>query len=259
MNIQQFYQQSAQVSLNASLVAFIPSIALLFYAYFIAQNFQLSILVIPFLIYSFFCYQKFLINKNRAKEVKLSLLNNEPSRGKIFEKKLLITFMPAPSLRMIFFTPNGMKAGEIRDESFLFIRWFFPNFIDKLLVKKYVLYDDLDRPIAFYRDLKDRILISSSNHQEMAVIYKTKNGNKKEFFFETMSILVNNNSLQDYSFFTPNGTELAKVQTGWMPLEWGQRFVDPNTPILSMKEDLSESESIQLFSLFITLYKYVNH
>ncbi|WP_394231639.1 hypothetical protein [Niallia oryzisoli] len=259
MNIQQFYQQSAAASLNASLAAFIPSIALLIYAIFISKTYHLLLLVIPFLIYSFFCYQKFLLYQKRAKTVKLSIPRVELSSKNLFDRELLLTFLPAPSLRLLFFTPTGMKAGEIRDQSFLLIRWFLPNFIDRLFTKKYGLYDFQDEPIVFYHDLKDRIIITSPVNQELAVIYKAKNGKNKEYFFETKSIVVKQSSLQDYSFHSSEGVLLANIQTGWMPLEWGERFVHTNTPILTIDEKLTDIEILQLFSLFISMYKYGNH
>lgn len=259
MNIQQYYQQSAAASLNASLAALIPSILLLIYAFFISQTYQLCLLAIPFLIYSFFCYQRFLLNQNRAKAVKFSTTSFVPSRTHLFESDLLITFMPAPSLRLLLFTPNGMKVGEIRDQSFFKLRWLIPNLIEKHMMKKYVLYDYNDEPIVYYRDLKDRIKIISPNNQEIADIFKGIRGKEKEFFLETRSLFIKNSSLQDYSFHSSDGTQLARIQTGWMPLEWGERFVQANTPILSMSEELSEREKIQLFALLISLYQYVDH
>ena len=138
MNIQQYYEQAAMASLNAALVAFIPSILLVIYAVFITQAYYLVVLLAPFLIYSFFCYQKFLLDKNRAKAVKFpSDTEITTIENLLDQNELLVTFMPAPSLRLLLFTPNGMKVGEIRDQSFSLIRWFLPSFMDQLFVKKY--------------------------------------------------------------------------------------------------------------------------
>src|SRR3954451_20955568 len=107
MNIQQYYEQAAMASLNAALVAFIPSIFLLIYAVFITQAYHLVLLSAPFLIYSFFCYQKFLLDKNRAKAVKLPSDIKTNSIENLFDQtELLVTFMPAPSLRLLLFTPS---------------------------------------------------------------------------------------------------------------------------------------------------------
>ncbi|WP_071394522.1 hypothetical protein [Bacillus tuaregi] len=258
MNIQQYYQQSAAVSLNAGLAAFIPSIVILIYVFFISHFYQLIILVSPFLIYSFFCYQKYLLNQKRAKAVKWSSTSLESSDQNLFAGKLLFAFLPAPSLRLLLFTPNGKKAGEIRDQSFSWIKWFTPNFLDRLFVNKYILIDDSDQPIAFFRDLKDRIeIISPAN--EKVVVFKLNGGKKKEYCLENKRITIKNSSLQDYYFLLPDETILAEIQTGWMPIEWGDRFVDSNTPILTMKGDWSEREIVQLFSLLVCLYKFRNH
>ena len=66
MNIQQYYEQSAMASLNGSLVAFIPTIVLVIFV-FVTHTYHLLLLLLPFLIYSFFCYQKFLLNQRAQK------------------------------------------------------------------------------------------------------------------------------------------------------------------------------------------------
>lgn len=260
MNIQQYYEQAAMASLNAALVAFIPSILLLIYAVFIVQAYYLILLSAPFLIYSFFCYQKFLLNKNRANAVKFPSDIKTISIENLFDQtELLMTLMPAPSLRLLLFAPNGMKVGEIRDQSFSIIRWFLPSFMDRLFVKKYSLYNHEDQPVAFYYDFRDRLEIEIPDEEGRVILYKSSNGKKKEFVFENRSITIENKSLQDFSFLTSDGKKIAQIQTGWMPLEWGERFLNLNTPILRLDEYGSSKDKLQLFSLLISIYAYADH
>ena len=195
MNIQQYYEQSATASLNGSLVAFIPSIILLIYA--VVYTYILVILLLlPFLIYSFFCYQKFLLNQKRSKAVNLSSLAEDPiARDLLTEKQLLVTFLPAPSLRLLLFAANGIKVGEIRDQSFSPIRWFLPYFIDRLFVKKFGLYDQDDQPVVFYHYYKDRIELFTGTGEAMSILHKLKNGRKKAYILENNSVTIEKNSL----------------------------------------------------------------
>jgi hypothetical protein len=260
MNIQQYYEQAAMASLNAALVAFIPSIFLLVYAVFITQAYHLVLLSAPFLIYSFFCYQKFLLDKNRAKAVKLPSDIKTNSIEDLFDQtELLVTFMPAPSLRLLLFTPSGVKVGEIRDQSFSIIHWFLPSFMDRLFVKKYSLYNHEDQAIAFYHHFRDRLEIDMPDERESAILYKASKGKKKEFIFENRSLTIENKGLQDFIFLSSEGKKVAQIQTGWMPLEWGERFLNLNTPILHIDGSCSSKDKLQLFSLLISLYAYANH
>ena len=89
MNIQQYYEQSAMASLNGSLVAFIPTIVLGIFV-FVTHTYHLLLLLLPFLIYSFFCYQKFLLNQRRSKAVKLSSLSESQKPPNLFFEKQLL-------------------------------------------------------------------------------------------------------------------------------------------------------------------------
>jgi hypothetical protein len=260
MNIQQYYEQAAIVSLNAALVAFIPSILLLIYAVCITQAYYLTLLAAPFLIYSFFCYQKFLLNQNRAKAVKLpSEIKRDPTENLFDQTELLAVFLPAPSLRLLLFTPNGLKVGEIKDQSFNIIRWFLPYFMDRLFRRKYSLYNHEDQLIAFYHNFRDRLEIEIANEKESTILSKSSKGKKREFVFENRSIMIENKGSQDFSFVLGDGEKIAHIQTGWMPLEWGERFLNLNTPVLHLDEDCSSKDKIQLFSLLIDLYAYRDH
>ena len=83
MNIQQYYEQAATVSLNGSLVAFIPTLALVIFA-FVTHTYHLVLLILPFLIYSFFCYQKFLLNQKYSKAVNLLTLSEDQKASNLF-------------------------------------------------------------------------------------------------------------------------------------------------------------------------------
>lgn len=260
MNIRQFYEQSAAASLNAGLAAFIPPILLLFYSVVITRNFQLLILVVPFLIYSLYCYQVFLLNKNRAKSIQIET-KEEPLISTLQEETtLLFTFLPAPSLRMLFFNPAGIKVGEIRDRSFFMARWFLPYFLDRLFSRKFVLYDQKDKPMIYFQQMKDQIEINLPEGEHVSTVYRLNKGKGKEYLFDNLSIQILKKGIPPaYTFITPEKKVFGQIQSGLMPVEWGKRFVNPNTPILTFSPHVSDKDRVQLLALLIGIYMYRDH
>lgn len=261
MNIEQYYEQSATASLNASLVAFIPPTLLLIYSVVITDIYQLLLLEIPFLIYSFYCYQLFLLEKKRAQSVNAaSIANEQKGQSPLSESALLLLFLPAPSLRLLLFTPGGLKAGEIRDKSFFRIRWFLPFFVDKLFTRKIGFYDAQEQALAFFHFHRDRLEIVAGDGECLMTIFKVKKGKKKEYVLKEHTVMIEKKGIPaDYSFLTYENRLIAEIKTGWMPVEWGERFVNPNTPIMRFHQHLTNEEKIQIMAIISTMYAYTNH
>jgi hypothetical protein len=259
VNIRQYYKQYANASLHGSLASLIPAVLLLIYSIFIVQQYQLILLILPFLIYSFFSYQRFLLHYQRAKDVHFSSTLPSEEVNLLNENELMLTFLPSPSLRLLFFHHNGMKAGELRDERALIRSWFIPKFFDRFLMRKYGLYDDRDELIAYYHVVRDKIGVYSLNEGGELVLTESVQLEKHEAVFMNKNLIIKNKGLQDFLFEISGGKKVMSIQTGWMPLEWGERFVDANTPILMMDHHLSRKEKVTLFSLLIQIFAYANH
>jgi hypothetical protein len=260
MNIQQYYEQAATVSLNGSLVAFIPTLTLVIFA-FVTHTYHLVLLILPFLIYSFFCYQKFLLNQKYSKAVNLLTLPEDQQASNLFsEKQLLLTFLPAPSLRLLLFAESGIKVGEIRDYSFSPTRWILPSIMDRICVRKFGLFDQKGELIVIYHFYKDRIELSNEEGEVISKLVKIKNEKKDTFMLENLRITIKKSSLQtDINLEDADGNKVAQINTGWMPLEWGKRFVQLNTPILEFDNNCTDHDRVQLFSLLVSIYAYSNH
>ncbi len=261
MNIRQYYEQAAVISLNASLAAFIPPIFILFYSVVVTKVYQLLLLIIPFLIYSFYCYQVFLLNKNRARSIHIESFEDQLfAANPLQESSLLLHFFPAPTLRLLFFNPAGIKIGEIRDRSMFIIRWFLPFFLDRYFNRKFILYDHADKPCAHFHIYTDRMEIKTQDEVHLTTIYKLQKGKYKEFLLDSQSIqMIKSGIPADYSFITADNKLFGQIQRGIMPLEWGQRFVDPNTPILTCSGLNEEKDRLQLLAMLINIYIYADH
>lgn len=261
MNIQRYYRLKGQAFLNESLIV-------LFFAIFLLPSFLIigkMFFLLPYILMSVYFYQMYLLNEMRSEQTFYSSISSQVENFSfLFERKeLLITFLPAPSLRMCFFVPEGCFSGEIRDLYFHKIRWFLPNFLDRKFAGKYGLFDEKN-------DLYFTFRLNGRN----GMIVETKNGlpyiQLKKRMKKNEWIILNDHTEQkifvklewfvtDFKFFDEKGEWLARVRKGWMPLEWEPFINDPNTPVFSFKEGLTSQERLAIFAILIYLYQYHNH
>ncbi|MBU8878779.1 hypothetical protein BGM26_07220 [Bacillus sp. FJAT-29790] len=261
MNIQQYYEKTASISLNASMASLVPPFFLIVYGIIIAPQGKMVFIVLPFLLYSFICYQFYLINDKRAKEITENHIDDKTS---ILLKKdsVLITFMPAPSLRMLLFDPEGQLVGEIKDMKFWSIRWVMPYFLDKLFKRKYGLYDETNGLIAIFIVKNNRIEILDSEGILKSSIIQKPSQKRSEFIFQKKGkrITVERSLLfMDYRFFKGDRIKAGRLRKGLMPLEWGKRFKDANTPVMSFEQDLEGEDRVEIFAILTKLFHYTNH
>ncbi|MBR8645952.1 hypothetical protein KEH51_24445 [[Brevibacterium] frigoritolerans] len=70
--------------------------------------------------------------------------------GLLKNEHVLLTFMPAPTLRLLLFAPDGSLMGEVRDLNMKWFMWMIPNFLSMLMAKRYELVDHEGRLLAKY-------------------------------------------------------------------------------------------------------------
>lgn len=259
MNIQRFYRLKGQVFLNESLAALTS--AILFLPALI--KIEKVLFLLPFILMSLYFYQMYLLNEIR------SHISSKLGEGNSFvldKRELLITFLPAPSLRMCFFDPEGCFLGEIRDRSFQTFRWFLPYFFDRKFAKEYGLFDSKKQLLFTFRfggcnwvevkgekgepflQLKKRMKIN-----EWILLNKDSNCQKRTIYVKSERFFT------DFKIFNEHKELLARVRKGWMPIKWQQYFKDPNTPVCSFTDGLSDCEKLAIFAIMIHLYQYRNH
>lgn len=267
MNIQQYYRSIAHVALNGSLVAFMPVILILGGGMLFSVQLPLFLITLPFCLYSFICYQDYLIQNQRSLES--SVINSNENKSILNTDNLLITFMPAPSLRMLLFEPNGNLIGEVRDERFWWWRWFLPYFLDRLFPKVYGLYDHKNHRSAMYHInlRKKQVKIFTSSGSELGCFTqstKTTASFKRRgvihSFESNQTLYVEGSTIyQNLYFRNEQGNILGKVIKGWMPMEWAKPFRNANTPFITFDEDLNESDKILMISVLTEMYHYTSH
>lgn len=267
MNIQQYYRSAAMIALNGSLAAFIPVILILGGGIFFSVQLPLFLIILPFGFYSFICYQQYLIQQQRSHEATNIMTLNEDSLYTV--DNLLITFLPAPSLRMLLFAPNGNMIGEVRDKYFYWWRWFLPYFIDRLFPMEYGLYDQTGQVRAIYRiDLrKKQVKIYDSAGRGVGVLTENHKGSTSLKRTGVIRSLTNNQLIYaERSAIYPQvflrneqGKIIGKLIKGWMPLEWGKQFRDGNTPFITFEENLPETEKILTLAVLTEMFHYTSH
>jgi len=260
MNIQQFYQKSAVISLNASMAALIPPFFLIILGILILPNRVYILVIIPFLFYSFFCYQSFLLNKRRSMEVSNTIERKIPST--LWQaNEVVLAFLPAPSLRLIIFNEDGIQIGEVKDMKFQPSKWFIPTVLDKHLEKKYGIYDEFNQLTAFFLFKKKKIIIQIKDDSCKHIIIKKSLQNQTNSFFidNDKRLEIKQSSLYiDYQIYH-NKKMISRLRKGWLPLEWGRVFKDPNTPVLLIEGTLNQNDRLVIYAIMSHYLRYSDH
>lgn len=266
MNIQQYYRIAANVALNGSIAALIPIIVIVCGGIYFSVDLPLLLMAVPFCLYSFICYQYYLIQQNRSAQVKMVAVDGRTISE---ANHLFITFLPAPSLRMLLFDENGLLVGEIRDKWFWWWRWFLPYFIDRRFPCWYGIYDGQNQLMGFYQinDRRKIVKIMDRDRQVIAVFNQesqqsrtlTRKGTilprrtNEKIYIEASSVC------PDVKLRNQNGSIVGKLIKGWMPLEWGNHFRDANTPYITFSENLNKDEKIMAIGVLVEYYRYCSH
>lgn len=266
MNIQQYYRIAANTALNGSLVAFVPMILIVCVGLYFSVKLPLFLIVLPFCLYSLICYQNYLIQHDRS----IGVAEIRKNTRKLSDANdLLITFLPAPSLRMLLFDGCGTLIGEVRDKQFWWWRWFLPYFIDRLFPSWYGLYDGENQLVCSYKvnDKGKNVKIFNINH-ELVGFYNI-NCKKKPSLTRngTISSLITGEKIQvqassvyhHIQIRDEQGVIIGKLIKGWMPKEWGGVFRDANTPFITFSPEIKESEKTFMIGVLTEYFRYSNH
>lgn len=261
MDIEKYYQYTAVSSLNASLISCIPIILLTFVFIGIHSSFTYFLLILPFLFYSIASFTHYYIQKKKGRKTVEAMI---PGKVKsILETKTtVLTFLPAPSLRLGIYTGEGTKVGEIRDMKFSAIRWYLPYFLDSLYAKSYGFYNTNNELQYSFTIKKDVIEIRNKEKHPISEIKECPTSKKsvKLFYYSEKCIVMRKSmTYTDYHFEREEGAELAQIKKGWMPKNWTTRLRDSNFPLLTIDHHASDKEIIHIYAIITKIFAYTNH
>lgn len=260
MNIQQYYRLAANTYLNGSIAALVPVMIIVIPLSILSHGKEVVWTALPFILYSLVSYQSYLLNRERSLEIERSVPEEE-NLSLCSENNYLLMFMPAPSLRMLLFSPNGAILGELRDARYLRLRWFLPYFLDRFIPAEYGLYNVKNELVMKVQWKRKRANVYDSNG-DLCVKIEEQEREKYhiQISHQAFSIIVQSERLfTDIQFKNFNQETIGRVRKGWMPLEWDAFFKDANTPVLSFDHDLSEEERSIVLALLVKIYRYRNH
>ena len=263
MSIRQYYQQTAYISLNASIISaglltIVMAASLLF-----SWNIPLFLVAVPFLILVFLHYNQYILYKNKSEESAETFHRYDDKQ--LFEQNsLLISFAPAPAVKLLFFTPDGMLAGELRELSAGSYRWFIPYFADRMIKKQIGIYDAKGNLQGRLKQERNRYKIMNVNDEVIGIYYPYKKaigtiGSAVLSGERKLRINKPTGSIRDLECIRDDGNTIARLQKGWMPLEWTRFFKETNTPVLTFDYTMGQPERVAVFAALANLYMYYDH
>jgi hypothetical protein len=263
MTIRQYYQETASINLNGSIVSGGMLLIMLSVSMLLSWNIPFLVVAVPFLSISFYQYIRYRLYRSRSESCK----KPKPlfHKTELFtHNDLLISFYPAPAVRLLFFTPDGMLAGELKEAKVSKWRWLMPYFLDRQVPKKIGIYgygDKLQGWLLY--DGKEVKMVSE--HNEVIGFYyphkKADGSNGIALLTGGRKLICGNLSGMEAELLFKNkeGITASKLQKGWMPLEWTHYFKDANTPVLTFDYSLSAPERMAVFAALAHHYLYYNH
>ncbi|PLR98845.1 hypothetical protein [Bacillus sp. T33-2] len=263
MSIQQYYRQTAVTFLNACTAAVIILAVILAVSLFLPEKPPLFLLLIPFLAFSFIHFHGYLLYSNRFKESIIDV--GTDSKELLANNDLLLAFAPAPALRLLLFEPGGLLVGEVKEAQPIGLRWILPYFIDKLIPKTFGLYDKDGNLVTELKingstvnvlDMKKRTIC---RYRQMRASAQGDNGIALLGEGVELSRCDQSSLYTDIHFTKQNGKTAARLQKGWMPVEWGKKFKDANMPVLTFDPNISMQEKLAVIGAIAVHYMYSNH
>lgn len=261
MHIKHYYDQTATISLNAALLGLVPAIFFVIFGIKLKIQSSIFLMTIPFLMYSFVSFQYYLVHRRRFMEIASTEEEIIMPVTDLFEcEALLLSFLPAPSLRMLLFEPKGTVVGEIRDIRFSAWRWLIPTMIDSIVSHSYGVYNAQNELINVLKMNSDSIKIYSPE-RKLLFVSKNKSSKKGCFIDHTGLEIMNVEGMNywcDYAF-SKKGLYYGTIKKGWMPLEWTSLFKDPNMPVITWEKRAETGDRIMMLAWAAFLFACREH
>lgn len=249
MKIDDFYRGSASVTLNGSIAALVPAIIIGVGNLYYFQNKQIMFLTIPFIIYSLISFQIHLFRMKQSILIGRSMLDLGTDNRSLFDARhLVVVFMNHQQACVHLFFSDGNQAGVIKKYR---KKGFFQPTI-------YALYNGQNEVIGYYKIKQSKSLIIEvyDRHMRYSGSYE-KFKKRKELMDESgffIGSVEGSKLFMDERILNPSRQQVGGLRRGLMPVEWSTRFPNPNTPVLSLSENLSENDKLIRMSFLINEY-----
>jgi hypothetical protein len=250
MKIHEYYQNTARLSLNDSILALLPAILIVVGNLSFFHNKEIMLLTIPFLFYSLISFQVYLFRLNQSFSIERNITSSREFYQTLFEARhLLVVFLNTQFPRVLLYFPDGHLAGELRKYCGKRIPLFNR-------IKIYALYNDADEILAFYKIKGKKIEAFNEKNSFLGYFERTKKGKKElqDASGKFIGAIEGSSFYMDERIYDNGANQVGRLRRGWMPLEWSSFFPEPNTPVLTFSEQLSEKEKLLRMSFLINEY-----
>jgi hypothetical protein len=241
MDIQKIYLKQAQLFLNSSLFALLPTSIFIFTIIFFIPSKNVMVLVVPFIIYSLFLFQHYLLNYKRYIFLSNKIVTTDlPS---LLSCQQILLYFVKEENELVFLHPTGAFLGKISENQ----QRYSTNKGNKLHPKEYILIDSNKKLLATYK--KSETL--DVYHSDQGYFGGFSNGVFSMLTGEEIGNLSSKKFYLDDKIKTVQGEVVFRVRKGWMPVKYQEIFLNPNTPYVTINPALSESEKLILISLLV--------
>jgi hypothetical protein len=244
MNISRYYQDSAALSLNGSIVSLGPAAFIIVGNLLFINRPELMVMAMPFFIYSFISFHFYLFRMRQSFTIGKTFVDRlENNSHSLFDDPyLLVLFQKTQSPELKFFFSNGLLAGTIR-------RARKTKFS---LGKAYTLHYDDGTKMGFFTVKSNRVAVYDLVRNYIGYVEVRKN---KKLLYDANEKLIyyieGSTIFMDEKVVTNSQQVAARLRRGWMRVQWHELFPDPNTPVLSFREHLSEKDKLLIMGFLI--------
>ncbi|MGM0899671.1 MAG: hypothetical protein ACQEXB_00895 [Bacillota bacterium] len=256
MSIKQYYFRAAQSYLQGFIAAITLFTLLLIFGLLLPSRPPLGLLFIPFTLFAVVQFQGYLRYRKRALEALFVRLDEDLDDFFSYSDYLL-TFAPAPALRLLLFHPNSLLAGEILELNQKVWRYLLPNVLDRRLKKTFGLYDSRGNLLAYFIAMNQRVEVMDVDKNVVMVYDHHKQLGTAD---ETGVKFTRSSHSSVYTDVRLVREErvVSRLQKGWMPTKWTKHFTI-NTPILSFDISSNQTDKLLTLAAVISHYQYENH
>jgi hypothetical protein len=257
MKIHEFYRGSANITLNGSIASLVPAILIGVGNLYFFQNKQIMLLMIPFVFYSLISFQIYLYKMKQSISIGRNMAQNQSYYQHLFEARhLVVVFMNHQQPCVHLYFPDGHQAGLIK-------KYKQKGFFQFRRPRIYAIYNNLEQTVGFYKikQLKRLIIEVYDRNMNFVGCYEKEKiswlKNKKEMMDENghfIGAVEGSAYYMDERVYNQSRQQVGRLRRGWMPVEWSSVFPEPNTPVLSLSENLTEKDKLLRMSFLINEY-----
>ncbi|WP_442594127.1 hypothetical protein [Neobacillus sp. D3-1R] len=249
MDISKIQLKQAHLFLNSSIIVQIPASLFILYILIYSEK-QIMFLVAPFLVYSLFLFQNYLLYYKKSMYTSKKITKKNIGGKNILSSSQVYLYFSKEDFELLLFSPSGKLLGKIIKGKRKYFNWGLP--------KEFLLVNYQGIHLAsFYYNAGSIEVIQQNTGYIGHFSYPQRKINHG--IFELLSGkkigTVNSESIfLDDKILNENNQPVFQLKKGLMSLDSQEIFGNPNTPVLSVSSVLNEKERLLYMALLVKRY-----